>query len=181
MINWKRQNRTSAEVIHATDSLIQIQSSDIEYLISEASSTNRKRVRYCAHHDPGEVIQEMFIVHPKDAYVRPHLHIKKVESMLVLQGEVDLVTFKVDGSIQNVASMGDLKSGKCFYHSSRLDTYHSLLIRSEWLVFLEITRGPFNRDDTKFAEWSPVDTDSIEVSKYVSNLEKEIKNGILFS
>jgi cupin fold WbuC family metalloprotein len=178
MLDWDVQNKMSEEIIHATSSLINIDASDVKHLINEAVSTDRKRFRYCAHHDTDEVVQEMFIVHPRDAYVRPHLHINKIESMLVLQGEVDFVTFSDDGSINTVTSMANLDSGSNFYHSTRVDTYHSLLIRSEWLVFLEITQGPFKKEDSIFAEWSPVEKDSTEVKKYIYNLEREIKNGI---
>jgi len=51
-----------------------------------------------------------------------------------------------------------------------------LLIRSDWLVFLEITEGPFNKGDTICAEWSPEDINSKEVAHFVENLNRSIRN-----
>ena len=139
--------------------MVNLEIADIDYLIELASQNKRKRIRYCSHKNPSEKVHEMFIVHPNGAYVRPHKHINKIESMLVLRGEVDYVVFNDDGSIFKVIPMGDLKSGKVFYNSLREDVFHTLLIRTEWLVFMEITKGPFNKKDTEFASWSPKEND----------------------
>ena len=50
--------------------------------------------------------------------------------------------------------------------------YHSINILSEWFIFLEITKGPFNREDTVFPDWAPSAENSIEVKKYMDNLNK---------
>ncbi|EMG12981.1 hypothetical protein LEP1GSC151_1663 [Leptospira interrogans serovar Grippotyphosa str. LT2186] len=55
--------------------------------------------------------------------------------MMILEGEVDFVTFNDNGEIENTMSMGAYHTGKIFYDSMRSSTYHTLMIRSEWLVF----------------------------------------------
>jgi cupin fold WbuC family metalloprotein len=181
MLDWDSQNRTSEEVIHSTKQTIDLDTSDLHHLKKLAVSNSSERMRYCSHHHPDEVIQEMFIVHSKHAYVRPHMHINKIESMLVLKGQVDYVTLAQDGSVEEVIPMGNLESGKVFYHSMRKAAYHTLLIRSEWLFFLEITKGPFNREDTIFAKWSPEIEESSKISEYINNLERKICDEILQS
>ena len=57
--------------------------------------------------------------------------------------------------MREIIKMGDYESGKSFYQSTSANTYHGLLIHSEWLVFLEITKGPFISEKTIFASWSP--------------------------
>ena len=181
MSNWKVQNIVSHEVIHSTGKQITIDPKEIDQLIELASINKRKRIRFCVHKTPLEDVHEMFIVHPYGAYVRPHLHVNKIESMLVLKGEVDFVVYNDEGTVQKVIQMGELNSGKIFYNSLREATYHTLLIRSEWLGFLEGTQGAFDRKDTMFPEWSPEENDTVRVKEYLTELERELINGPLRS
>ena len=178
MINLSSIKKESNQVYNSINRTFEVDKNDICQLISIAKENLSGKVRLCSHINKDEAVHEMFIVHPKGTYVRPHKHINKIESMLVIEGVVDYLIFNDDGKVREIIRMGDYRSGNSFYQSTSTNTYHGLLIHSELLVFLEITRGPFYRDDTKFAEWSPVETDSTEVKKYVYNLEKEIKNGI---
>jgi len=177
MLDFNQQNQVSPEVYHSVSPQILLEKADIEKLKELALLTPRERVRFCSHKTSKETTQEMFIVHPQAAYVRPHKHLNKIESMMVLQGEVDYVTFDNEGNVTDTISMGDFSSGKTFYNSLRTEIYHSLLIRSEWLVFLEVTQGPFNREDSVFAEWSPVDDDKQAVETFVNKINKEIEHG----
>jgi cupin fold WbuC family metalloprotein len=177
MLDFGQQNHVSPEVYHAVNPQIHLEMADIEKLKELALLNPRERIRFCSHKTSEETTQEMFIVHPQGAYVRPHKHLNKIESMMVLQGEVDYVTFDDEGKVTNKISMGDFSSGKTFYNSLRTDIYHSLLIRSEWLVFLEVTQGPFIRENSVFAEWSPVDDDKQAVENFVNKINKEIEHG----
>ena len=96
MIDWTHQYFESDEVIYSVDNNIQLDSQSIDNLIKLASQNSRKRIRLCAHKNPDDQIHEMVIVHPHDAYVRPHLHVNRTESMLILMGEVDYILFDVD-------------------------------------------------------------------------------------
>ena len=179
MIDWTRQHLESEEVIYSVDNQVQIDLPDIDYLIRLASQNSRKRIRLCVHKNPDAQVHEMFIVHPHDAYVRPHLHVNRTESMLILMGEVDHILFDDTGLITSVARMGDFNSGEVFYNSLRQETYHTLLIRSEWLVFLETTKGPFDTNDTVFPLWCPEQSDTSGVGEYMQHIKREIKNGLL--
>ena len=70
--------------------------------------------------------------------------------------------------------MGDYQSEKPFYHTMRIEQFHTLLIRSEHLVFLEITKVPFCRADTIFADWSLLESDQEKVKEFIINIEKNI-------
>ena len=48
----------------------------------------------------------------------------------------------------------DINSGEIFFQSTRSETFHTLIIHTEWLVFMEITEGPFLKEDTVFPEWT---------------------------
>ncbi len=86
----------------------------------------------------------MLIIHPKNYYVPPHMH-NREESMLILKGSVDVVVFDRLKKIKKIIKMGDLNSGKTFYYNLPKKTLHTLIIKSNFLFFLEITRGPFKK------------------------------------
>ena len=99
---FNQKNRKNIEVYISDNSSFLLIKNDIDELLNIAKTTPRKRVRFCAHFSSNELVHEMFIVHPCGAYVRPHRHLNKIESMLVLKGKVDYVVFNGDGSIKKV-------------------------------------------------------------------------------
>ena len=76
---------------------------------------------------------------------------------MVLEGEVDVVLFHDNGSISQIIQVGAPYTGKNFYQRLPEEIYHMLIIRSEFLVFHEITEGPFLRENTIFPEWGPAE------------------------
>lgn len=148
-------HKESDEVLYPVEDVVVVESSDLAQMKQLALINPRQRIRLCTHHSPSDRLHEMFIVHTSDCYVRPHKHLGKEESMAILEGEVDVVLFHDDGTIRQVIRMGDLNSGKRFYYRLSEPTYHTLLIRSKFLVFHEITEGPFLRAHTVFPEWAP--------------------------
>ena len=173
-MNFSTQNKKNSEVYHSKENFFSLSKEDISTLISLAKDTTRGRVRYCSHSSDQEVLHEMFIVHPKDAYIRPHKHLDKIESMLVIDGEVDYIIFDDNGKVDNIIKMGDFETKKPFYQTIRKDKFHTLKIKSEWLVFLEITQGPFNRKDTVFADWSPIEGEKEKVIEFMEKVKKSI-------
>jgi len=116
----------------------------------------------------------MLIVHERGAYVRPHKHPGKTESTFIIEGTVDVVVFYDDGSIERVMRMGDYASGRTFYNRMASPVFHTLIIRSDVLVFHEVTNGPFNRSDTVFAPWAPDECDANAVNTYSADLKYRV-------
>ena len=167
------ENQTARESDETLTSLIpnvELSSSIVKELISLAESTTRGRIRLCAHRGNDEHVHEMFIVHPQDAYIQPHKHLEKSESLLILSGETDYFIFDDDGSILRKIVMGDYQSEKCFFFRLQEPLFHSMIIRSKTLIFLEITKGPFRREDTVFAEWAPNVDESEGVTNFLNVL-----------
>ena len=156
MIKMRQEN---AEVLYPEEDIVVISASDLKELKRLALINPRRRVRLCAHRSPNDRLHEMFIVHTRDCYVRPHKHLVKAESMAILEGEVDVVLFNENGSIRQVIPMGTPDSGKVFYQRLSDSIYHTLIIRTEFLVFHESTEGPFLRENTVFPEWAPLEQD----------------------
>ncbi|WP_397600046.1 WbuC family cupin fold metalloprotein [Silvanigrella sp.] len=169
--------KISEEVFYPNLSSFYLTLNDISLLSKYSELCLRKRARICTHQNSNSIIHEMFIVHPRDAYVRPHKHVNKSESMLVLQGEVDFIIFDNNGKIVEKKTMGDFISGKPFYHNMSEPLYHSLNIKTEILVFLEITNGPFDPKLTEFADWAPLNTEETKVKTFQKMLiDFEVKN-----
>jgi len=171
---FSQKNRKNSEVYISNQGLFSLNKEDIDELINKAKLAPRNRVRFCSHSSANELVHEMFIVHPKGAYVRPHKHLNKPESMMIIEGEVDYVVFDNKGNIKEKIPMGDYRSGKSFYQSTRAEQFHSLVIHSEWLVFLEVVQGPFNKEDTVFAEWSPKENEDGKIIKFMKKIKESI-------
>lgn len=159
------------EVLFADDEIVKVGRDDIEFLKQQAGNNKRSRIRLCTHKNLEDVLHEMFIVHTRGTYVRPHKHLNKAESLHIIEGAVDIIVFGEEGNIINVVRMGDYLSGDKLYHRIPNSYYHSLLIRSDVLVFHEVTNGPFNRSDTVFAPWAPEEDDHIAAKKFMKRLK----------
>lgn len=163
------------EVFYTDTPITKVDLESIAYLLEKASKNTRKRSRLCTHPDVTDKIHEMLIIHDKECYVRPHKHPGKSESMHIIQGKVDIVFFEEDGKIKEVVEMGDFGTGLCFYLRTDTPVYHTLLIRSDMLIFHETTNGPFNREQTVFAPWSPEDNDLKGQADFIESLNNKIK------
>lgn len=152
MIKVRKEND---EVLYPDEDLVAVTAADLAELKRLALLNPRRRVRLCAHRSPDDRFHEMFIVHARDCYVRPHQHLDKEESITVLEGEADLILFTEDGDPRQVVRMGPPASGKPFFLRVPERTFHMLIIQSDLLVFLEAAPGPFVRGNTVFPEWAP--------------------------
>ncbi|MDP2342935.1 MAG: WbuC family cupin fold metalloprotein [Deltaproteobacteria bacterium] len=132
------------------------------------------RVRLCAHRHADDRVQEMLIVLGRASYVRPHRHLAKTESFHVVEGEADVVVFADDGAIERVVPLGPPGGGWSFFYRLQTSRFHTVLIRSEYLVIHETTNGPFRPDETVQASWAPADDDDDAVARYVAELERRI-------
>ena len=162
------------EVLFSPDNILHIDASDIDELKKKAKKNPRKRIRICAHKDIKDHIHEMLIVHEKSCYVRPHKHINKTETFHIIEGEADILLFDEKGCVDQIIPMGSYNSGRNFFYRLPPFRYHTLIIRSEVLVFHEITNGPFRPEETILAPWSPEEADLDKVSQYMAKLSNII-------
>jgi cupin fold WbuC family metalloprotein len=170
------EHRTfNEEVLYAEGNIVTVCVCDIDCLKRLSHKNKRRRIRLCSHNDIDDALHEMLIVHDRNAYVRPHKHPGKSESFHIIEGRADVVLFDDSGGIREIISMGDYKSGLDFYYRLRSPFYHTLLIKSELLVFHEITNGPFDRDDMVFANWSPEEDDTQRVEQYKVNVHRAME------
>ncbi len=163
--------RESPEVLYAADAVVTVSRDQVGELVEASKTTPRERIRLCTHRGTGDAVHEMLIVHAAGTYVRPHKHLDKAESFHVIEGRVDVVLFDEQGGVSDVIAMGDYGTGLPFYYRIDQPIFHTLLIRSAVLVFHETTSGPFRREQTVFAPWSP-DTDPAAVTAYMTDVDR---------
>lgn len=167
--------KLSEEVLVAEDRIVKVGQQDVAVLKEGARTTERRRIRLCAHKTTDDTLHEMIIVHPQGAYVRPHKHLGKVESVHVIEGSVDVVVFDETGDIVEVIRLGDYSSGRRFYYRMPEACFHTLLIRSEWLVFHEITNGPFKKSDTVFPPWAPEEKAALAAGGFMQRIAQSVE------
>ena len=169
-----KARRVGAEVFYADEPVVRVDAASVRSLVLEAEPTPRRRTRLCTHRSTDDALHEMMIVHHRDAYVRPHRHFGKAESMHVIHGDTDLVLFDEAGTVTDLITLGDFGSGRPFYYRLDAPIFHALIIRSEWLVFHEVTTGPLRREDSAFAAWAPADGDE-RVPEFLATVEAQLR------
>ena len=172
-----RIKEVNERALFATDSLVSVGHDSVDLLKQRAEANRLNSIRLCTHQDAEDALHEMFIVNTQDTYVRPHKQLKETKSFHVIEGLMDMVVFDEDGNIVQAVSMGDHSTGKPFYFRlSDIDYYHTLLFRSDVVLFLETTNGPARSSDVVFPPWAPAGIDDAARRAYLEQLEKDIRN-----
>jgi cupin fold WbuC family metalloprotein len=165
----------SNKVLYTRNKLTIINQSDIADFKQLAINNNEGRSRLCSHLDKTDLLHEMLIVHKKNTYVRPHKHCAKTESIHIIEGLVDILLFDDRGNIDSIIKMGDYRSGLPFYFRLNDEVFHTLIIRSEFVVFHETTHGPLKPESTVYAQWAPKESLIDSVFKYMRDLDMRAK------
>jgi cupin fold WbuC family metalloprotein len=173
----------SSEVLVPSEIPLAISVQNLAILKERADSSPLKRARILAHVSAEAEMHEMLIAQTHDVYVRPHKHIGKPESMHIIEGAVKLVFFSDDGDVVDVHPLGTPDSGRPFYFRNELPRYHTFLIETPYLVFHETTLGPFRREDTVFAPWSPEESEFAAARLFIKRLRmleclRELPKGV---
>lgn len=166
--------KTGEGIYYFNKDIGKINSSHLSFIVEEAEKCERKRARLCLHRNSKDILQEMFIALNSQGYIRPHKHINKSESGHVIRGLADLIFFKEDGNIADILPIGDYNSGGYIYYRINKPIYHTQVLRTNSFIFHEVTKGPFNREDTILAPWAPEENDVV-VKDYINELERKIR------
>jgi len=164
--------RQNDEVFYTASDLTGIGAEDIAWLKDRARETPRRRARICAHPSADAALHEMFIVHEKDTYVPPHRHIARSESYTVIEGRMRIVLFDARGEIEDVVRMSPPGTDGYVFYRLAGPRFHSMLIDTDWVVFHEVTSGPFDPKTTEFAPWAPAADDLGAQSDFIARMQR---------
>lgn len=167
--------QVSEEVYYVDQPFVVVGRTEIEFLKDKVNETPRKRIRLCAHTDTQDVLHEMLIVLAKDTYVRPAKHLRKTESLHVIEGLAQAIFFSSEGEIDDAIALGEQASGRAFYYRIPEEVYHALVLESGVFVFHEVTKGPLDRAETIFPHWAPEEGDDEAVGDYRRNLMESLR------
>jgi cupin fold WbuC family metalloprotein len=167
-------HKVNDEVFVAEDAIVRCGDTDIEFLKRQAQSAPRKRARICAHKTNDDPLHEMLIVIAAASYIRPHRHPRKSESFHIVEGEVDVAVFDDSGAITDVIQLGPPGSGRNFFYRLSHSAFHTLLIRSDFLVIHEVTNGPFDPAGSVQADFAPAETDLPAARTYMQKVAADV-------
>ncbi len=168
------QMKKLAEEVYSADvPVVNVGQSEIDFLKNNVYQTQRKRIRICTHKNTEDKLHEMFVCYVKETYVRPNKHIKKDESLHIIQGVADFIFFDDKGNVTDVVPLGDYKSGRQFYCRIPESVYHTFVIKSDIILIHESIAGPFRREATIFAPWAP-EENTPGVAKFMDDLAKQV-------
>jgi len=166
-----RWQQIGNDVFYTTQSLSLLTAEDIGITRDLAMASPRRRARLCTHAAAGDALHEMLIAVERSSYIRPHRHLNRPESLLVLDGQADAVFFAEDGAIEQVIRLAPFAAGGTFYYRVERPQYHTLLLRTPWLIFVETCTGPFDPSRSEFAPWAPEEQDAASVEIFRQEIE----------
>jgi cupin fold WbuC family metalloprotein len=160
-----------SKVIFSKSKVISINPEVIKRLKRQANKSLDGKARLCLHGDLDSSLQEMVIVHSRNVYVKPHKHTRKDESISIIEGRCFLVIFDKKGNIKKKVLLGQKPQDDNFICRISKDVWHSMVILSDFIVFHEVSSGPFTgKDDSIFPSWAPEKDNQNEINKFTRNI-----------
>lgn len=149
--------------------IIAIDVPKINELVKMAATAPLKRARHCLHRSQGDVVQEMVIAFWKGSYVRPHRHRQKSESFHLMEGRLVVLFFNDGGELIHQIKMEHPGGVLVFRNETAL--WHTVILLTEFAVVHEIATGPFVKEESEFAPWSPSPEDGVHVVEFMARME----------
>lgn len=146
-----------SDILRSTADCPAITREMIEELKRRALESPRHRARWCAHPGNDADTQEMVIVLTKSSCIPPHRHPGRSETLCVLEGRAKAWFFSDDGCAVRCLQMTNAAEGGTFLYRTNPGEFHTLELESEFFVFVETTRGPFDPASTQIAGFGPVE------------------------
>lgn len=160
------------------DTLITLNKTDIDTIQQSAAKSLKLRSRVCIHNNSEDSIQEMIIVHNKRVYVKPHKHTAGSESFHIIKGKLEIILFNENGDITNIIPLEAYHQGKnpSFCYRLNKPLYHTIIVKSRFVVIHEVINGPFKKENSEFPSWAPSEEEKEAVNKWKIELEWKVKD-----
>lgn len=164
------------EVYYFKGSLVSVDWALLTWLKERAQENIRRRARICAHPRVDDFVHEMIIVHSLGNYIPPHKHYGKSESFHMIDGEMRVVIFSDDGRLVDVITLSSIsRSVEKIYYRLQDNLFHCIIPLTEFVIFHEVTRGPFREQDTVIAGWAPAEeAEHDRIDRFQQRLKNEV-------
>jgi cupin fold WbuC family metalloprotein len=154
--------------------IIAIEETSLPKLKMMAEKAPLRRARYCLHHQSQDLLHEMVIAFCQDSYVRPHKHKNKSESFHMIEGELLVVFFDNHGRVTRFLRMKAKGQDGCFLYRLSSELWHMVIPLTDHVVIHEVTNGPFIKEDSTFAAWSPDGNDKNEALRFMEQVKQDV-------
>jgi cupin fold WbuC family metalloprotein len=136
---------TSEGVYHALKWDVNLPDSLINDLIEEAKVSIYRKARLCLHPDPSELLQFTYLAFISPYKDKIHSHPNRPEIIYPIFGSALHSTFD---SKTNLLKSTALNSEQPVALGTPIGNWHSIEVKSEFFVMLEIGTGPFINTST---------------------------------
>jgi len=143
----------------------------IDQLMQQAADSPRLRSNVNFHTEMDDPVQRLLIGLKKGTFVKPHHHPAegKWEFMLAVQGEMCLVIFDSEGTVQDRMTL--VPGSSMMGAEMPPNTWHTIYPITEDAVLLELKVGPYTpAKPTDFAAWAPNEGEA-ETARFQSWVE----------
>lgn len=162
--------KESPEVYYLSNPQKKLCVQDCKQLVNVAGKSQRNRARYCIHDSKESDIHEMFEVLTREVYMRPHKQKDKHTSYHLVAGALTAYLFDDNGQVIDRIILSEYYSGKDFYCHVPKNVYRMLVPDTDFVLYHETRKGPFDKADTVFAPWAPRESDAHGIAQFVSQL-----------
>lgn len=128
-------------------------------LHADAVESPRRRTHYNLHATLDAPIHRMCMAMEPGTYVRPHRHPDKWELLVILTGDMLVLTFDEHGTVLTRTRLA--ASGATYGMETPAGTWHAVATLAPATVVLECKPGPYLRPpEQDFAHWAPPEGDA---------------------
>ena len=171
---FKKLDRAKSTTFVVTDDIAVVPTSIVPALKEAALRDPLKRARVCLHRSTADPLHQMIIAHHRDTYTRPHRHRNKAESFNMIEGRLMVVFFDDAGTVTRHLTLGTPGSAEPSIYRLSPGTWHTVLPLTEYVVFHEITSGPFVQGESEVASWAPDESDAAGTARFKADLMKKV-------
>ncbi len=164
----------SKSVIRFNEGISCVNKKNVSVIKDFSVKTKYRRSRICFHSDNNDTLHEMHICVKAGSYIRPAKHLKKIESLLVIDGLAKLFLFSDCGHVQEIIELGPYGSNRIHYYRLNEPIFHTLFVETNTFIFHEVAEGPFIPEETELAPWSPSGDSELEnahFNEFLKNAE----------
>ena len=97
---------------------------------------------------------------------------KYVIGFFVLAGGILFAFLSGKSAGRKKERLGGKSKNANFYYRVSSSTFHTFKIRSKYFIFHESTQGPFIKNKTKYADWSPTENDILKAKNFIKSIYK---------
>ena len=134
----------------------------VERIKGEARQSPRQMARLLMHLSLEDPVQEMLIAMGRDCAVAPNSSMGQSESLQLIEGELLLVVFDVNGKVIQQIEMAPPGNNKIFLYRLSSTPWHTMIPLTEMVVVHETLQGPFKKFSDPLPDWIPADATSMQ-------------------